>query len=81
MSGKNTAVFGLYPDEKELVEGIEQLKGPVLNGRSVDSAPRESGLEGHWPRETYEGSRRVPLLAELSGLLLVARWVGLPLWG
>lgn len=26
MSGKNTAVFGLYPDETELVEGIEQLK-------------------------------------------------------
>jgi hypothetical protein len=27
MSGKNTAVFGLYPDETELVEGIDQLKG------------------------------------------------------
>jgi hypothetical protein len=27
MSGRNTAVFGLYPDETELVEGIEQLKG------------------------------------------------------
>jgi hypothetical protein len=26
MSGKNTAVFGLYPDETELVEAIEQLK-------------------------------------------------------
>jgi hypothetical protein len=27
MSGKNTAVFGLYPDQAELVEGIDQLKG------------------------------------------------------
>jgi hypothetical protein len=27
MSGKNTAVFGLYPDETEVVEAIEQLKG------------------------------------------------------
>jgi hypothetical protein len=27
MSAKNTAVFGLYPDETELVEAIEQLKG------------------------------------------------------
>jgi hypothetical protein len=26
MSGNNTAVFGLYPDETELVEAIEQLK-------------------------------------------------------
>ncbi len=26
MPGKNTAVFGLYPDETELVEAIEQLK-------------------------------------------------------
>jgi hypothetical protein len=26
MSGNNTAVFGLYPDETELIEGIEQLK-------------------------------------------------------
>ena len=26
MPGKNTAVFGLYPDETELAEGIEQLK-------------------------------------------------------
>ena len=27
MPGKNTAVFGLYPDEVELSEGVEQLKG------------------------------------------------------
>jgi hypothetical protein len=27
MPGKNTAVFGLYPDETELVEAVEQLKG------------------------------------------------------
>jgi Alternative complex III, ActD subunit len=27
MSGKNTAVFGLYPDETEVVDAIEQLKG------------------------------------------------------
>jgi hypothetical protein len=27
MPGKNTAVFGLYPDETELTEAIEQLKG------------------------------------------------------
>jgi hypothetical protein len=27
MPEKNTAVFGLYPDETELVEAIEQLKG------------------------------------------------------
>src|SRR5579863_4567207 len=27
MSAKNTAVFGLYPDETELLEAIEQLKG------------------------------------------------------
>jgi hypothetical protein len=26
MSDKNTAVFGLYPDETEVVEAIEQLK-------------------------------------------------------
>ncbi|MEO7651948.1 MAG: DUF3341 domain-containing protein, partial [Bryobacteraceae bacterium] len=26
MSAKNTAVFGLYPDESELVDAIEQLK-------------------------------------------------------
>lgn len=26
MSAKNTSVFGLYPDEIELVEGIEELK-------------------------------------------------------
>src|SRR5258705_13250676 len=26
MSAKNTAVFGLYPDETELVEAIEELK-------------------------------------------------------
>jgi hypothetical protein len=26
MSGRNTAVFGLYPDETELVEAIEELK-------------------------------------------------------
>jgi hypothetical protein len=27
MPGKNTAVFGLYPDETEVVDAIEQLKG------------------------------------------------------
>src|SRR2546428_8001315 len=26
MSAKNTAVFGLYPDETELLEAIEELK-------------------------------------------------------
>jgi hypothetical protein len=53
MSGKNTAVFGIYPDESELAEGIEHL---TRNGfREADLSlllpenlgSKDIGLEKH----------------------------------
>jgi hypothetical protein len=79
MSGKNTAVFGLYPDETELVEVIEQLKEAGFRMTDLSML-----LPRTWGQRTL-GTRSTPRLprgpsrAASPERSLAARSVGSPL--
>lgn len=89
MSGGNTAVFGIYPDETELAEGIEQLKRSGF--RTLDLSilvpenvgTKDIGHEKHTkaPEGAAAGALLGALLGAAIGWLISTGMIAAPVSG
>src|SRR2546426_643094 len=89
MSAKNTAVFGLYPDETEVVEAIEELKraGFRMTDLSIllpeNLGSKDIGHEKHTkaPEGAVAGGIAGAVIGGAQGWVLSAGVISIPFAG